>query len=99
MDQVITEPTRGKNLLDLVILNNVRQISHTVIQENRLLSDHSTLVSFLSSPIEKSREEGEKVNFYTHDLSMIDFDSADQEDWTRYHHLLNKNLWSDRGPE
>ena len=48
MSQVVEKPTRGMNLLDIVITNNVRMISHNTHIVNANFSDHQTLVTHLN---------------------------------------------------
>ena len=94
--QTLKEPTRQGNILDLVLVNDPYQISHSEVTINKLLSDHNTIVSHLSSPVVSERvEEPENGSIFVHDLSLIDFGRADSEDWFRYQFLLNKKSWSD----
>ena len=82
--------------MDLLLVNNNRMVIHTDVFLNSVLSDHSTMVSYLSSPIVDRKEIEVKMKIYKHDLDVIDFNQADEEDWIRYSHMLNKNVWSER---
>ena len=78
--QTLKEPTRQGNILDLVLVNDPYQISHSEVTINKLLSDHNTIVSHLSSPVVSERvEEPENGSIFVHDLSLIDFGRADSE--------------------
>ena len=95
LDQTLNEATRVDNILDLILVNNPRQISHSVTIMNHLFSDHALIISHLSSPLTWNVEPEIEMEIYRYNLSNIDFGMCDHEDWFRYRYCLNKSVWSE----
>ena len=78
LSQMVTEPTRNNNILDLVMCNNDRLISDVSCEATEI-SDHSmvkALLSFTPGILEKARSSYlDEVNFRALDFSQADFDA------------------------
>ncbi|KAL5268247.1 hypothetical protein ACHWQZ_G002197 [Mnemiopsis leidyi] len=93
LSQMVTEPTRGKSILDLIMCNNDRLISD-VSCEGTELSDHSmvkALMSFNPGIWEKAQSSylGE-MSFRSLDFNRADFDVLNAKlsaiDWEEIRH-------------
>jgi hypothetical protein len=83
LSQIVNKPTRGKNILDLVFVNDVTLISDVDVGESFLGSDHATvwfkILGVSSSPRSKNK------------MKTFDYSKAD---WTRYSHCFENADWS-----
>ena len=74
LSQIVTSPTRGSNILDLIIVKNLETVFNTEVQEPFTeSSDHNKLVLSLNTKIRKEepRSRIRKRNFYRADFSKI----------------------------
>ena len=90
ISQMVTEPTRGDSILDLIMCNDDRLISDVSCEETEL-SDHTmvkALMSFNPGNWEKARSSylGE-MSFRSLDFNRADFDILDAKlsaiDWEK----------------
>jgi hypothetical protein len=90
IDNVVTEPTRLNNILDLVMTNNVDMISHIEIEKNVKFSDHNTVISYLNLSLDNDVTTTEEVkSLYSTSIPLYDLTKADQEDWVRFAMVLD----------
>ncbi len=96
--QLVRVPTRGPNILDLVVTNNMALVSHIVVLANAKLSDHATLVTHLAVTLDPkaSNQSSGNSKLYTSTIPHYNLSKADQEDWVRYAHLLTQSDWEAR---
>ena len=82
LSQMVTEPTRSNNILDLIMCNNDRLISHVSCEATQI-SDHSmvkALLSFNPGLLEKAKSSylGE-VTFRALDFNRADFETLNEK--------------------
>ena len=91
MNQIITEPTRNKNTLDLIFINNNEFISnHSVENVSKCLSDHDLITCQINeniddqkSEIRKNPEKLRNFNYWSKKAS-----------WKNMNQYLEKVEWS-----
>ena len=69
LDQIVSEPTRKNNILDLVFTNSMSIRGTEVIKNSVEFSDHNTVIStFLTARKEEKGEE--PINYHESDLPL-----------------------------
>ena len=91
--QQITSPTRGNNILDLVLTNNGNLLPTYKMIVNKQLSDHSTLVLQLAQCLEEEKQTLDKSSVYTTDILKHRIFQGDNKDWLRYTLLVDSIYW------
>ena len=90
LTQLITQPTRGKNILDLVLIDNHDIVQKVYVEEHFSTSDHKMCFVELSIPVPRINHAPRKVYLY----SKGDYDSFGKsirdEDWS--FHFDNKSV-------
>ena len=96
LNQVITEPTRGNNILDVVLTNKPQDIIEVSVTDTKL-SDHDLVECMLSYSLidstacDKARVEMDKNSFRAADYHRADYDAMNEElssiNWTYLHSL------------
>jgi hypothetical protein len=96
LTQLVKDPTCGHNILDLVLSNNVEQVSHIEVRPTVKLSDHSLVISFLTSFDSGSRkEEPALTSIYSSTIPRFDTTKGDSEDWLRFRKILESSDWAE----
>ena len=85
--QYCLTPTRGKNILDLILTNNQTLINNYTTIVNKQFSDHFVLKVWLNVSYNQETKQPRKYP-YTTNLYQYDFEQADDEDWLRYDAML-----------
>jgi hypothetical protein len=94
LTQTVSEVTRGHNTLDLVLTNFPAMVSHTEVRPNIKLSDHSTIVTYLSSTDPSKKSEKVLLNRgYTSSIPNFDLSKSTEEDWIRFSTYLELSDW------
>ena len=94
MEQIVSTPTRGRNILDLCFTNSHSLISHYTTIVNKHFSDHFILcfnmnITYNTKEVGKEGAKGGgKENPYFTKLLEYDFDGASEEDWFRWSRIL-----------
>ena len=88
LHQYCLTPTRGNNILDLILSNNSSLVSTYTTIVNSKFSDHFLLKIWLNISYNQTTEEGKREYPYTTILQQFDLDRADDEDWLRFNSLL-----------
>jgi hypothetical protein len=98
MFQVVMAPTRKKNTLDLILVNNERMINNYDQQVNETLSDHNTLVVEMNCVPEKTAKEKPLKEYYITDIHRYDTRLKNNESrWDDFTRLMNLDNWEDEG--
>ena len=95
MNQTVIDPTRKRNILDLVITNNPMLITHHDIVVNQLLSDHNFIISHLNMRVEKVKYNKSDKSLYHTDIPLYNLKDGDDSMWQSYHQELNKISWDE----
>ena len=89
LEQYISTPTRGLNVLDLVLTNNCAIINTYTTIVNKKFSDHFTIKIWLN--ISYNQDVKEKREYpYSTKLMQYDFLNGDDEDWLRFDSFLGR---------
>ena len=92
--QLVEEPTRGTNILDLVVTTNSDLVENLVVSEHFSSSDHKSINFEICLPKPRINEEARKVYLY----SKGDYEAFNSEilnqDWeTRIKHKSVEGKW------
>ena len=88
LQQFCLTPTRGKNILDLILSNNTSIISTYTTIVNSKFSDHFLLKIWLNISYNQATKEGKREYPYSTILQQFALEDADDEDWLRFNSLL-----------
>jgi hypothetical protein len=98
MFQIVMDPTRKKNTLDLILVNNERMIKNYDQQVNETLSDHNTLVVEMNCVPDKTVKEKPLKEYYMTDIHKYDTRLKNNESrWDDFTRLMNLDNWEDEG--
>ena len=86
--QYCLTPTRGKNILDLILSNNQSIINNYTTIVNKKFSDHFLLKVWLNFSFNQEVKATQRKYPYTTTLYQYDLENADDEDWLRYDDML-----------
>ena len=89
LENLSLSPTRGLNILDLILSNNPHMIGPISVTISKAMSDHSLLEFQLNHPYTQPQGEGQRETPYTNNFHKYRLDKGDAEDWMRYESLLN----------
>ena len=92
MEQKVNQCTRNLNILDLSFSNDHNLIIDSKVIINRNLSDHNTIIHYLSYDIAQM-ERSEKVNLCQTEIPEYNLMDGDDEDWTRMNLYLEHVDW------
>ena len=92
--QLVEEPTRGTNILDLVVTRNSDLVENLVVSEHFSSSDHKSINFEICLPKPRINEEARKVYLY----SKGDYEAFNSEilnqDWeSRFKHKSVEGKW------
>jgi hypothetical protein len=81
LTQLVTEVTRGSNILDLVLTNHPAMVSHSEVRPTIKLSDHSLIVTYLSSSDPPRNQEATRnQSVYSSSIPNYDLSKRTVED-------------------
>jgi hypothetical protein len=93
--QLVSDVTRGPNILDLVLTNHPAMVSHNDVRPTIKLSDHSVIVTYLSScDPPRSQDGSQQQSVYSSSIPKYDLTKGSVEDWIRYTTFLESSDWS-----
>ena len=90
LENCVTTPTRGENILDLCLSNNHTLINFYCTTINNKFSDHNTLEFDLNFSYNLDEKKEKKQNPYKSKVYEYECEMADEEDWMRFAKLLDK---------
>ena len=77
-------PTRGQNILDLVLCNNPSLVGQIFTLISKGISDHDLLEINIDHPYTRPQDDGPREVPYVNKFHQFDLLGADKEDWMRY---------------
>ena len=89
LENIVTTPTRGNNILDLCFTNNHTLINYYKTTVNSRFSDHNTIETDLNFSYNIEVKKEKKVNPYKTKVYEYETENADEEDWLRWQKLLD----------
>ena len=89
LQQIIDIPTRGKNILDLVMINNKDLVTKSEVVVNKVISDHNTINMRLGLTIDSDTDDSTDEPADTE----VDIIKVDDIDFFRVRWALNKVEW------
>ena len=89
LQQIIDIPTRGKNILDLVMINNQDLVTKSEVVVNKVISDHNTINMRLGLTIDSDTDDSTDEPADTE----VDINKVDDIDFFRVRWALNKVEW------
>ena len=89
LQQIIDIPTRGKNILDLVMINNKDLVTKSEVVVNKVISDHNTINMRLGLTIDSDTDDSTDEPADTE----VDMNKVDDIDFFRVRWALNKVEW------
>ena len=94
LHQMVTLPTRGANILDLVLTDTPSDMSEITTESNHsTFTDHKSLIGKISIPILAPKVH-KTTNIEKTIFTTINYQKCDQEDWCRFRYLLDQNTSS-----
>ena len=90
LENLSLSPTRGRNILDLILSNNPQMVGPITITISSHISDHSMLEFQLNHPYTQPQDDGPKEKPYTTNFHKYRLDKGDAEDWMKYESLLRE---------
>lgn len=88
MQQMVTEPTRGDSVLDLVITNNPNIVKSTRVQDG--LSDHDLVIADFNLAVRRPKKP--RRNIYLRNKADIEKIRKDMEDYQEKYKQLNDTV-------
>ena len=88
MENCCRKPTRGQNILDLVLSNDLAMIGDVSVLESQSISDHNLLEIPITHLYNQPKQIRSKVRPYSTKIHECDLLEADVEDWLRYNALM-----------
>jgi hypothetical protein len=92
LTQVVQDPTQGDNILDLVFTRDRSLLKSSNIIDNKLLSDHNTIVFDLNWSLGMSKDTKHSNPYITRIVEHMVY-KADEEDWIRYQEEMAAINW------
>ena len=89
LENYVTTPTRGENILDLCFTNNHSMINFYRTIVNKSFSDHNTLEFDLNFSYNTEKKKEKKKNPYATRVPEYDTENADDEEWLRFQKALD----------
>ena len=77
-------PTRGQNILDLILCNNPGLVGQIYTLISKGISDHNLLELCINHPYTRPQDDGPREVPYINKFHQYDLLKADEEDWMRY---------------
>ena len=77
-------PTRGSNILDLILSNDPGLIGQIYTVVSKGISDHNLLEINVEHPYTRPTESGSREVPYSNTFHQYNLQMADEEDWLRY---------------
>ena len=103
LENFIETPTRGENILDLVLSNNHTLIKYYKTVVNKKLSDHSTIKINLNFTFNTETKDEKVLNPYSTKIYEYETNKATDKEWTRFDYVLQninaEELLHDKEPE
>ena len=90
LENCVTTPTRGDNILDLCFTNNHNMINFYTTSVNKKFSDHNTLEMDLNFSYNSEKKKEKQSNPYHTKVPEYETTNATEEDWMRFAKLLDK---------
>ena len=88
MENCCRKPTRGQNILDLVLSNNLAMIGDVSVLASQSISDPNLLEIPITHSYNQPKQIRSKVRPYSTKIHECDLLEADVEDWLRYNALM-----------
>jgi hypothetical protein len=92
--QLVKDATRLNNILDLVLSNNLDQVSHIAIRLNVRMTHHATVCTHLTVQDPVPQRQVTTV-LHSSCIPQYDLSKADREDCTWYDYLVNRRNWAE----
>ena len=84
LENLCLTPTRGGNILDLILSNDPGLIGEVYTLISHGISDHNLLEVTINHPYTEQKKSEPKEVPYSNKFHQYDLNKADHEDWTRY---------------
>ena len=94
MENCCLKPTRGQNILDLVLSNNLNMVGEASVLISKSISDHNLLEIPINHSFNQPKELKVKERPYTTKIHEYELHEADAEDWMRYEALMEEKDWN-----
>ena len=94
--QIVDQPTRINNMLDLVFCNDVTLVDNVVISVNSKLSDHNSVIFDLCHKNLEDQYSDETTAKKPHDLGTLKFDTSDIETWNKVEKYIHDINWNEK---
>ena len=91
--QIVTEATRGQNILDLIFTNSNRRRGIEVIK-NMAISDHNSVRLRLVTDAVTKQQEGGDRQLNTTNLGCYNVEDLDEGGWNQVNTTLRKANWT-----
>ena len=87
LNNLVLKPTRGENILDLVLTNDPQSFMNIDMDYNAKFSDHY-LVSIQTKLMIEHKKEVNNLN-YLNCITEFNWRQGDEKDWKKYHDSIN----------
>ena len=93
MENCCLKPTRGQNILDLVLSNNLGMFGEVSVLVSQSISDHNLLEIPITHSYNQPKQSRSKERPFSTKIHEYEFWEADEEDWMRYGALMEDIDW------
>ena len=88
LENYVTTPTRGRNILDLILSNNHMLINFYKMIINKTLSDHNLIYISLNFSFNEETRSEKVMNPYSTKVFQYETKKATIQQWGRFDHVL-----------
>ena len=88
-------PTRGENVLDLILTNDEDLIPSIKVEESGSFSDHRWVIGSLDVNMVRKEEFSPEFQSYHTKIPNFNWRKGSVEQWDQYRDILNRIDWSD----
>ena len=92
-------PTRGENVLDLILTNDEDLIQGIKVEESGTFSDHRWVIGSLDVNMDRKDEVVPEFQSYHTKIPNFNWRKGTVEQWDLYRDILNRIDWLDRTKE
>ena len=90
---VVDIPTRGSNVLDLILTNAEDLFGNTRVEESGTLSDHKWVISDIDISLTRTDDASSETPIYLTKIPNYNWKKGSVEQWDNYQEILNSVDW------
>ena len=91
---VVDVPTRGENVLDLILTNDEDLIPNISVEESGSFSDHRWIIGSMEVSLARKDDKSPEFLSYKTKIPYFNWRKGSVEQWDQYSEILNRIDWS-----